>query len=131
MGLIYAYNYLVAKGLMPEKMTFRFIVLRVAGATPLFWLLYAFRWERVEREDLGRLWLCGLTGVTVNQLLFFNGLAATSPVHASIIMTINPVLVLLISAALLGTAITVRKVLGIALVLRAPSHCCSTAGRRT
>ena len=53
--------------------------------------------------------------MTVNQLLFFNGLAATSPVHASIIMTINPVLVLLISAALLGTAITARKVLGIAL----------------
>ncbi|MEC7693004.1 MAG: DMT family transporter, partial [Bacteroidota bacterium] len=115
-GLIYAYNYLVAKGLMPEKIgPSGFIALRVAGATPLFWLLYAFRWERVEREDLGRLWLCGLTGVTVNQLLFFNGLAATSPVHASIIMTINPVLVLLISAALLGTAITVRKVLGIAL----------------
>ncbi|MGB0248214.1 MAG: DMT family transporter, partial [Flavobacteriales bacterium] len=70
---------------------------------------------RVARADLGRLWLCGLTGVTVNQLLFFNGLAATSPVHASIIMTINPVLVLLISAAVLGTAITARKVLGIAL----------------
>ena len=66
-------------------------------------------------RDLARLWLCGLTGVTINQLLFFNGLAATSPVHASIIMTINPVLVLLISAAVLGTAITTRKVVGIAL----------------
>ena len=116
MGLIYAYNYLVAKGVMPEKVgPSGFIALRVAGATPLFWLLYAFRWERVARADLGRLWLCGLTGVTVNQLLFFNGLAITSPVHASIIMTINPVLVLLISAGLLGTAITGRKVAGIAL----------------
>lgn len=115
-GLIYAYNYLVAKGLMPEKIgPSGFIALRVAGATPLFWLLYAFRWERVARVDLGRIWLCGLAGVTVNQLLFFNGLAITSPVHASIIMTINPVLVLLISAALLGTAITYRKVAGIAL----------------
>ena len=72
-GLIYAYNYLVAKGVMPEKVgPSGFIALRVAGATPLFWLLYAFRWERVARADLGRLWLCGLTGVTVNQLLFFN-----------------------------------------------------------
>ena len=116
MGLIYAYNYLVAKGLMPEKVgPSGFIALRVVGATPLFWILYALRWERVDRADLGRLWLCGLTGVTINQLFFFNGLAATSPVHASIIMTINPVLVLLISAALLGTAITTRKVLGIAL----------------
>ena len=101
---------------MPEKVgPSGFIALRVAGATPLFWLLYAFHWERVARADLGRLWLCGLTGVTVNQLLFFNGLAITSPVHASIIMTINPVLVLLISAALMGTAITGRKVAGIGL----------------
>ena len=105
-GLIYAYNYLVAKGLMPEKVgPSGFIALRVAGATPLFWILYALRWERVDRSDLGRLWLCGLTGVTINQLFFFNGLAATSPVHASIIMTINPVLVLLISAALLGLSL--------------------------
>ena len=49
-GLIYAYNYLVAKGLMPEKVgPSGFIALRVAGATPLFWLLYAFRWERDGR----------------------------------------------------------------------------------
>ena len=54
---------MVAKGLMPEKIgPSGFIALRVAGATPLFWLLYAIRWERVARLDLARLWLCGLTG---------------------------------------------------------------------
>jgi drug/metabolite transporter (DMT)-like permease len=51
--------------------------------------------------------------VAANQLLFFNGLNVTSPVNASIIMTINPVLVLVISAVLLGTSITARKLLGI------------------
>ena len=79
-GLIYAYNYLVAKGLMPDKVgPSGFIALRVAGATPLFWLLYAFRWERVARADLGRLWLCGLTGVTVMMMLACTGLVAASP----------------------------------------------------
>jgi len=66
--------------------------------------------ERVERGDLPRLALAGLTGVAMNQLLFFNGLNLTSPVNASLIMTVNPVLVLLISAALLGTEVTRRKV---------------------
>ena len=73
------------------------------------------RWERVERGDFPRLALAGLTGVALNQLLFFNGLNATSPVNASLIMTVNPVLVLLVSAALLGTAVTARKVAGVAL----------------
>ena len=62
-----------------------------------------------------RLALCGLTGVAVNQLCFFNGLSLTSPVHASLIMTIIPIFVLITSAIILGTAITSRKVIGIAL----------------
>ena len=100
---------------MPEKLGLRdSLHFAWRGRRPCFGCCTRFAGERVARADLGRLWLCGLTGVTVNQLLFFNG-AATSPVHASIIMTINPVLVLLISAAMLGTAITPRKVAGIAL----------------
>ena len=58
-GLIYGYNYLVAKGLMPEKnWALRVHCFARGGATPLFWLLYAFRWERVACLDLARLWLC-------------------------------------------------------------------------
>ena len=49
-------------------------------ATPLFWLLYAFRWERRAPTWAG-FGCAGWTGVTVNQLLFFNGLAITSPVR--------------------------------------------------
>ena len=111
-GLDYAYNYLVAKGLVPEELDH-------PGSSRCVWrgrrrcFGCAFRWERVAQAD-ARLWLCGLTGVTVSQ--FCSSMVwRTSPVHASIIMTINPVLVLLISAAVLGTAITSRKVAGIAL----------------
>lgn len=120
-ALVYGANYLVAKGLMPDRIgPSGFIVLRVLGGGGLFWLLRAVlratgRWERVSSGDFGRLALCGLTGVAANQLLFFNGLNLTSPVNASLIMTVNPILVLLASSALLGTAITARKILGIAL----------------
>ena len=118
-AVIYGCNYLVAKGLMPDLVgPSGFIVLRVLGGGGLFWLVRAVMrargtWESIERSDLLRLLACGATGVAANQLLFFNGLNVTSPVNASIIMTINPVLVLVISAVLLGTSITARKLLGI------------------
>ena len=120
-AFVYGANYIVAKGLMPDLIgPSGFIVLRVVGGGGLFWIVRfalraAGRWERVARADLGRLAICGLTGVAANQLLFFNGLNLTSPVNASLIMTVNPVLVLVVSAFLLGTPITQRKVLGIAI----------------
>lgn len=115
-AMVYGANYLVAKGLMPQMIgPSGFIVLRVVGAGVLFWLVYALNWEPVARRHLGRLMLCGLFGVAANQLMFFNGLSLTSPVNASIIMTSNPILVLLASAFLLKTAITARKLAGIGL----------------
>lgn len=115
-ALIYGANYLVAKGLMPRLIgPSGFIVLRATGAVVLFWVLYAFRPERVRKAHLFRLMLCGLFGVAGNQLMFFNGLNLTSPVNASIIMTSNPILVLVASSLLLKTAITGRKLIGIIL----------------
>jgi drug/metabolite transporter (DMT)-like permease len=115
-AMVYGANYLVAKGLMPQMIgPSGFIVLRVVGAGMLFWLVYAINWEPVARRHLGRLMLCGLFGVAANQLMFFNGLSLTSPVNASIIMTSNPILVLLASSFLLKTAITARKLAGIGL----------------
>jgi drug/metabolite transporter (DMT)-like permease len=115
-AVVYGVNYLVAKGLMPDVIgPSGFIMLRVSGAGILFLLLFLLRPEKIDKADVPRLILCGASGVAANQLLFFNGLAITSPVNASIIMTSNPILVLLMSAAILGTQITGRKILGIAL----------------
>ena len=101
-GVIYALNYFIAKGLMPNKIgPSGFIALRVVGGGLMLWFVrFLSKIEKVERADFLRLALCGLTGVAVNQLCFFNGLSLTSPVHASLIMTINPIFVLLASAAL-------------------------------
>ncbi len=116
-GVIYALNYFVAKGLMPDKIgPSGFIALRVIGGGLMFLLLrFSLKFEKIDKGDFLRIALCGLTGVAINQLCFFNGLAITSPVHASLIMTINPIFVLIASAIILGTLITSRKILGIAL----------------
>ena len=93
-----------------------FILLRAGSGAGLFWLFHqALVRERVERADFGRLALCGLFGVALNQMLFFTGLNWTTPINASLIMTTTPVLVLLASSILIGERITGRKLLGIAL----------------
>ena len=62
-----------------------FILLRVIGALSLFAIAYfVFVKEKVERKDLFRLAICGVFGVAINQLLFFEGLNLTTPINAAI-----------------------------------------------
>ena len=122
-GAIYAGNYVVAKGIMPDVVgPSGFIVLRAVGGSVMFLLTMALTgffsrepriFEKIDRQDWWRFILCGLTGVAINQLCFFNGLSLTSPIHASLIMTITPIFVLLVSYILLGSVITNRKLIGI------------------
>ena len=115
-NLIYGVNHIIAKGIMPDKIgPSAFVFLRILIAGILFWIVFSFIKEKVDKKDFPRLALCGLTGVATNMLLFFHGLNLTSPVDASIIMTSGPVMVLLFSSILLKEKITSRKVLGIAV----------------
>lgn len=118
-NVIYGVNYSVAKSLMPEYiLPFGFIFCRVLGALLLFWFFQLWsKSESIEKKDLIRLALCGLFGVASNQLMFFYGLNLTSPINAAIIMTCNPILVLLFSAILIKEKITPFKVAGIFLGL--------------
>ncbi|QTN37967.1 EamA family transporter [Cryomorphaceae bacterium] len=116
-NLIYGINYTVAKDVMPTYIEpLGFILIRVTGAVALFWLVSAlFPRERIARKDYPRLILCGVFGVAANQMLFFEGLNLTTPINAAIIMTSNPVLVLIMSALLIRERITWVKILGILL----------------
>ncbi len=115
-NLLYGVNYVVAKDLMPRVIDpSGFILLRVAGANLLFWPVWLIKRERVQWADAKRLLLCGISGVAVNQLMFFHGLMRTSPVHASIIMVATPILVLVLSGLLIGERVTRPKMLGVAL----------------
>jgi drug/metabolite transporter (DMT)-like permease len=116
-NLIYALNYSIAKDVMPDYIEpSGFILLRVIGGSLLFFFTYLFFVkERVKKQDVFRLMLCGLFGVAINQLFFFEGLNLTTPINAAIIMTISPVLVIIISAIIIKEKITIRKIIGIFL----------------
>ncbi len=117
-ALIYGLNYIIAKEVMNGYIGPRgFIFLRVVGASVLFWLFHSFAGKRVkiERKDWPRFILSGFFGVAANQMLFFEGLNLSTPINASVIMTSNPILVLLISAILLKEPIRKGRLLGILL----------------
>ena len=100
---------------MPNYLTPNvFILLRVAGASLLFWIIKLFFVkEKVERKDILRLAVCAIFGVAANQLFFFNGLNLSSSINAGIIMTINPILVVILSFFILKEKITWQKSVGI------------------
>ena len=113
---MYGVNYVVAKGLMPHVIgPSGFIVLRVMGAAALFWALRAWRPQRVDPSDIVRLLMCAVFGVALNQLMFFHGLMRTTPINSSLIMVATPVLVLVLSALLIGERVTWSKVTGVVL----------------
>jgi drug/metabolite transporter (DMT)-like permease len=115
-NIIYGLNYTVAKDLMPEFiLPFGFIFCRVIGALSLFWIIHSFKYEKVAKKDLLLMAICGFFGVFANQLMFFYGLNLTTPINAGIIMTANPILVIIASAIILKNRITLPKVAGIAL----------------
>lgn len=113
-NLIYGANYSIAKALMPAYIEpFGFILARVISGTLLFFIAGFFIKEQIAREDFPRLIACGLFGVAINQLMFFAGLAATSPINAALIMTTNPIMVLLMAHFLIREKISALKIAGI------------------
>lgn len=114
---LYGAGHIVAKGVMPNFIgPSGFILLRVASATVLFWILYLiFSREKIAKKDFLLLAVCGLFGVTVNQLFFFNGLNLSSSVNSGIIMTVNPILVVILSFFILKERLTAFRIFGILL----------------
>jgi drug/metabolite transporter (DMT)-like permease len=118
-SLFYGINYSVLKIIVPEYIgPFGFIVFRVVISATIFWLIYFFNKEKIDwRMDGWKLALCALTGVAVNQLLFYKGISLTSAVNGSIIMTLTPILVLIWAAIITGEKITKRKIIGVLIGL--------------
>lgn len=114
--LMYGINYTLAKDVMVGGFVkpYAFIVLRVGGATLLFWL-FSFMGpkEKIDKRDYIHFSIAALFGIAINMLMFFKGLEHTTPIHASVISTISPILVLVMSAIFLNERFTALKILGV------------------
>jgi len=116
-NVIFGLNYVIAKGIMPNWLEPRaIIVLRVVGAAAVFWLADLLgKATTVHRKDMQRMFVAAFFGVALNQIMFFEGLNLTTPINASIIMVGTPIFVLVMSHFIIGEKITPVKSLGIAL----------------
>lgn len=118
-SVLYGVNHTIAKGLMPDVIgAYGFILLRVLGAAVLFWGFSLFLpREKVARKDWLRIIACAFFGMVLNMTMFFKGLSLSTPINSSVVITIAPVLLLILSAIFLKERITWLKAIGISLGL--------------
>ena len=92
-------------------------IIRVGVTAALLWILFIFKPVKklVQKKDAGRLFLCALSGVAINQLLFVKGLSLTYSIHASLLMLTTPILIIIISALVLRERLTLLKLSGLAV----------------
>jgi len=112
---IYGINHTIAKEVMPNFIgSSGFIMLRLLGATLIFWLISFFiPNEKIERKDFLKILFASILGMCTNMLAFFRGLELSTPINSGVIITLSPVLVLILSYFFLKERITLKKILGI------------------
>ena len=116
-NILYGASHILAKGVMPNYLSPSvFILLRVLGAVVLFWsILYFSKIKKIDKKDLLRFIFCGFFGVALNQLCFFHGLNLSSSINSGIIMTMNPIVVVLLSFLFLKEKLSIYRVAGVLL----------------
>ena len=100
-----------------EPLPYTFV--RVTGGLLFCWIgsIFAKKQPVTNKKDFLGFILWGFLGLGTFFFLFARGMEATSPIAASIIMTMTPVMVLIISAIVFKEKITSRKGIGITLAL--------------
>jgi len=118
-AVIYGVSFTIAKEVMPLYVKpFGFILLRVFGATILFWIAGLFiKKEKIALADYGRIFIAAIFGVALNMLTFFKGLSMTTPISGAVMMVTTPILVLTFASIFLKEKVTLKKIIGIGIGL--------------
>ncbi|MEL0186256.1 MAG: DMT family transporter [Flavobacteriaceae bacterium] len=114
---IYGINHTVAKSVMPVYIgSLGFVLLRVLGATILFWTIgLFFKSKKIEKKDRLTILKCGLFGMGFNIAAFIAGLDYSTPINSSILIIITPIFVVILSYFIFKNKINTSKIGGIFL----------------
>lgn len=114
-NLIYGLNYSIAKLLMPDYIKpLGLVALRSIVATSLFWIFSAFfPREKVEKRDLLYMLSFFIFGVFFNQVFFLEGLNRTTPINASLLMLLNPIMAIILGMVILKEHLSLRRIGGV------------------
>jgi drug/metabolite transporter (DMT)-like permease len=118
-NIFFAINFTAVKAIIAGGYVkpFGLNLIRVSITSALLWLMFLFAKDKqpLQKKDVLRFFLCALTGIAINQLLFIKGLSLTFSIHASLLMLVTPILITLLSAWFLKEKITSYKIIGLAL----------------
>jgi drug/metabolite transporter (DMT)-like permease len=114
-NLIFGMNTPISRTLMPEILSpYALTFFRIAGGLILFWTASLFvKKEKVPVKDLFLLFFASLFALTLNQLPYFIGLSMTSPIDASIVVTMLPIVTMILAAIIIREPITLMKAIGV------------------
>jgi drug/metabolite transporter (DMT)-like permease len=114
-------NYIVGKIALREIPPLLLAGLRISLAggmmVPVYWWEHRCKKESWDRGDVPLLIGLGVFGVALNQVFFVLGLNRTSVAHASIIIGLTPVIVLVLASARGQERITSPKLTGMCIAL--------------
>ena len=120
MLLFWSLNFTIGKVALREFPAMLLVGIRTSIAAACMLPIYFWQhrgkpesWRNTT--DLWWLLVLGILGVVLNQLFYVLGLSLTSVVHAAIITTLTPVLVLIFAALLKQENLTVLKALGMTI----------------
>ncbi len=96
--IFWGINYPFIKALVPDWMTSNGLsVIRLVGACALFWVVsFFFKREKIDRDDMIRIFFAGFLCLFLNIFLFVAALKYGSSIDISIISTLPPAFVILI-----------------------------------
>ena len=129
-NFIFGLNIPISRMLMPQILSpYTLTFFRLSGGMILFWLIsLVAKKEHVPPKDILLLFLASLFALTFNQLPYFIGLSRTSPIDASIVITMLPIVTMILAAIIIKEPITLLKAVGVivgasgALLLVFTSH---------
>ena len=114
-NIIFGLNAPISRTLIPLTLSpYSLTFFRLIGGLILFWTASLFvKKEKVPAKDIVLLFFASLFALTLNQLPFFIGLSITSPIDASIVVTMLPIVTMILAALILKEPITLMKAVGV------------------
>ena len=117
-NFIFGINYAIIKYVTPSYIQPLAVnVVRVLVSVSLFWSLFLMKpgtAAGIQKKDIPRFILCGLTGITLNQVCLIKGLSMTSSFHGAMLSLGTPIFISIFAVWLLKEKMNLTRLAGLA-----------------
>lgn len=114
-NFIFGLNTPITRSIVPQTIDpFVMTFFRMFGAAILFWFASLFvKKEHVPQKDIIKFFFAAVFAIVLNQTAFIYGLSKTSPIDASLVITLLPIVTMILAAIIIKEPITFKKAIGV------------------